>query len=197
MPSSLRPRISAAAQELFLKEGLEGFSMRKVAEMAGISAPAIYRHFQNKDELLNEIITEGLNILEGYLRPALEAETPYERLSLLVDRFLDFALEQPRYFDFAFMIPSRSISHLPEELAKRDGSTFQLAVEQVGQCMAEGIFKQDDPLETAILLWAEAHGLITLYRMQRFGQQPELFRMIYRRSIDRLFSGLKQQTAGS
>ena len=196
MPSSLRPRISAAAQELFLKEGLEGFSMRKVAEMAGISAPAIYRHFQNKDELLDEIITEGLKILEGYLRPALEAETPYERLSLLVDRFLDFALEQPRYFDFAFMIPSRSIGHLPEELAKRNWSTFQLAVEQVGQCMAEGIFRQDDPLETAIMLWAEAHGLITLYRMQRFGQQPELFRTIYRRSIDRLFSGLKQQ-AGS
>ncbi len=167
--------------------------MRKVAEMAGISAPAIYRHFKNKDELLNEIITEGLKILEGYLRPALEAETPYERLSLLVDRFLDFALEQPRYFDFAFMIPSRSIDHLPNELAKRNWSTFQLAVEQVGQCMAEGIFRKDDPLETAIVLWAEAHGLITLYRMQRFGQQPELFRAIYRRSIDRLLGGLRQR----
>lgn len=196
MSSSLRPRISAAAQELFLKEGLEGFSMRKVAEMAGISAPAIYRHFRNKDELLNEIITEGLKILEGYLKPALEAETPYDRLSLLVDRFLDFALEQPRYFDFAFMIPSRSIDDLPEELAKRNWSTFQLAVEQVGQCMAQGIFRQDDPLETTILLWAEAHGLIMLYRMQRFGRQPELFRLVYRRSIDRLLGGLRVQ-AGS
>ena len=71
--SELRERISAAAQELYLREGVEGVSMRKVADMVGVSAPAIYRHFENKDALLDEIVVRGLRILEQYLRPALEA----------------------------------------------------------------------------------------------------------------------------
>ena len=57
--------------------------------------------------------------------------------------------------------------------------------------MAQGVFKKADPAETAIMLWAEAHGLITLFKMHRFGPDAELFKIIYRRSIDRLFDGLK------
>jgi AcrR family transcriptional regulator len=75
--TGLRTRISAAAQELYLREVIEGFPMRKVAELVGVSARAIYRHFKNKDELLNEIVIEGLKILESYLRPALESGERY------------------------------------------------------------------------------------------------------------------------
>ena len=56
---SLRARISAAAQQIYLREGVDGISMRKVAERVGVSAPAIYKHFKNKDELLNEIVVAG------------------------------------------------------------------------------------------------------------------------------------------
>ena len=101
------------------------------------------------------------------------------------------ALEQPRAFECAFMVRSSNIGRLPEELARHNWSTFQLAVEQVAECMAHGIFRQDDPVETSILLWAEAHGLITLYKMHRFGGDAEVFKGIYRRSIERLFEALK------
>jgi hypothetical protein len=57
--------------------------------------------------------------------------------------------------------------------------------------METGIFKKDDPMETAIMLWAEAHGLIILYKMHRFGGDADLFRVIYRRAIQRLFDGLR------
>ena len=127
MPETLRKRISQAAQKLFLEEGLEGVSMRKVAKMAGVSAPAIYRHYENKDDLLREIIDHGLQILETYLEPALNEPTPLERLNRLADRFLDFAIEQPKYFEFAFMIPSRSISDVRTELAEKNWVTFNLA----------------------------------------------------------------------
>ena len=43
MSDDLRQRILDAAQELFVESGANGVSMRKVAEMAGVSAPAIYR----------------------------------------------------------------------------------------------------------------------------------------------------------
>jgi AcrR family transcriptional regulator len=188
---SLRSKIAAAAQELYLREGIEGFSMRKVAERVGISAPAIYRHFKNRDELLQEIVVEGLKILESYLGPALETGTPRDRLVRMADRYLDFALEQPKYFDFAFLVPSPAITGLAEEIAQPAWGTFRLCVEQVAACIEQGIFPDEDPLETAITIWAEVHGLVTLYRTGRFGRDPEAFRIVYRRCLERLMRGLE------
>jgi len=65
------------------------------------------------------------------------------------------------------------------------------AVEQVAACAEAGILPADDPLETAVTIWAEVHGLITLYRTGRFGQDAELFREVYRQSVDRMLRGLR------
>jgi AcrR family transcriptional regulator len=197
MSSDIRKRISQAARELYVTEGIEGFSMRKVAERVGVSAPAIYRHFKNRDELLNEVVIEGLRILEGYLRPALEESTPYARLRRMIDNYLDFALEQPQYFDFAFLLPSRENEPVEDEIARPDWTTFRMAIEQVAELARDGTFHPDNPLETAITVWAEVHGLVTLYRTGRFGQDPETFKEIFRGSVDRVLRGMMRQPAGS
>ena len=173
-----------------LENGVEGVSMRKVAEKVDVTAPAIYRHFKDKDELLGELINVGLQILQRYLEPALRGEGPLQRLEQLIDRYFDFALEQPRYFDLAFLVPSHGM-RMADELGRHNRSTFMFAVQQVHLCMEKGIFKKSDPLETAIMVWAEAHGLVTLFRMERFGENPEQFRAIFKRTIQRLFDGLK------
>ena len=190
-PQNVRERVLLAAQELFLSHGPDGISMRKVAARAGVTAPAIYRHFKDKDELLHEIINVGLEILQRYLEPAFRAPTPHERLRLLIDYYLDFALEQPRYFDFAFLAPSHGI-RLADELARYNRSTFMFAVQQVQLCMEQGVFVKDDPLETSIMLWAEAHGLVTLFRMERFGPDAAEFRSVFKRAIERMLRGLER-----
>ncbi len=193
--SPLRARIAEAAQELYLREGAEGVSMRRVAERVGVSAPAIYRHFRNKDELLSEIVVEGLRILEGCLRPGLDASSPYERLLSMADGYLGFAIEQPRYFDFAFMIPSLKVEQIPAEIEKRNWRTFRLAIEQVVACMEQGVLRRDDPLETAITIWAEVHGLITLFRTGRLAMDDQQFRPVYRRAVRRVLHGLMTEEA--
>jgi len=189
--STLREQISAATQELYLEHGIDGVSMRKVAERVGVSAPALYRHFKNKDELLSEIVVQGLKILEGYLQSAMEAGTPFERLTRMIDGYLDFAMAEPKYFDFAFLTPSHDINRFADELAKPHAATFRVAIDVVGECMKDGTFAEGDPLESGILLWAEAHGLVILFRTGRFGDNPEMFRQIYRRLIDRVIEGLR------
>ena len=140
--------------------------------------------------MLGELINAGLRILQGYLEPALRADDPLEGLQQLIDRYFDFALEQPKYFDLAFLVPSHGM-RMADELARHNRSTFMFAVQQVHLCMEQGVFKKSDPLETAIMVWAEAHGLVTLFRMERFGENPEQFRTIFRRTIQRLLDGLK------
>lgn len=185
-----RARICAAAREIFLREGAQSVSMRRVAESAGVTAPAIYRHFRSKDELLGEIVGTGLGILEEYLKPALKARDPYTRLNRLIDRYLDFALEQPKYFDLAFLVPTSS-TRLSMEIRGHDRTTFGFAIAQITECIERGIFAPADPLETAVTLWATAHGLVTFYRLRRLGVPEREFRKLYRRTIDRVLAGMK------
>jgi AcrR family transcriptional regulator len=186
----IKARICSAAREIFLREGPQGLSMRRIAEKVGVTPPAIYRHFKNKDELLDEVVGSGLGILESYLRPALENGDPYRSLKGLIDAYLDFALEQPKYFDLAFLLPSPA-GRLSAEIRRHNRATFRFAVEQVGRCMEARIFSKADPLETSVMLWATAHGLVTFHRMQRLGLDERQFRRLYRKTIDRILAGLK------
>jgi AcrR family transcriptional regulator len=54
-PDTKRPVIVRAATSLFAEKGIDGTSMREIAEAAGVREAAIYRHFAGKDELAREI----------------------------------------------------------------------------------------------------------------------------------------------
>jgi AcrR family transcriptional regulator len=190
--NDLKARISLTAQELFLTEGVEGISMRRIAERVGVSATAIYRHFRDKEAILEEIINAGLEILSSYLAPALDAPDPYRRLKGLIDAYLRFAIEQPRFFDLAFLVPGQP-TLLSQELESQAHDTFRLAVEQVALCMKAGIFRKGDPIETAVYLWSTAHGLVMLHRMNRFGSDAEAFTRLYRATIERAIQGLREK----
>jgi AcrR family transcriptional regulator len=188
--SDLRGRITVAAQELFAGEGVEGISMRKLAERVGVTATAIYRHFRDKDEILDALISAGLAVLSEYLEPALKAKDPERRLRGLIDAYLRFAVEQPKYFDLAFLVPSAS-TRMSEELERHNRATFKMAIEQVAACMQMGIFRPGDPIETAVYLWSTAHGLVTLHRMNRFGGDAAQFERLYNGAIERAMEGLR------
>jgi len=189
--TSLRDKIFEAARELYLEQGIEGVSMRKIGDAVGVSATAIYRHFDSKEDLINAIVVEGLTILADHLRPALETGTAYDKLRNLIDRFLEFALDKPQFFDSAFLIPNHQIGGLSDEIVRHNWTTFQLALEQIVTCMEQGLMRRDDPMDTAITIWAEVHGLVTLYRTGRLGQSEDAFRTIYRRSVERVLNGLE------
>ena len=57
--SEQRDRILACACDLYLENGLEGFSMRKLARCLGVTAPALYRHFESREHVLHEVVREA------------------------------------------------------------------------------------------------------------------------------------------
>src|SRR5690349_23523927 len=56
-PGSTRDRILAAAQTLFARHGFAGVSMPSIAKASGITAGAIYKHFESKDDLFFEVVS--------------------------------------------------------------------------------------------------------------------------------------------
>ncbi|HSC88979.1 MAG TPA: helix-turn-helix domain-containing protein, partial [Polyangiaceae bacterium] len=99
-----REQLLRAARDVLLDEGLAGFSLRKVAAQCGISAPAIYRHFEDKDDLLAAAIQRGAALFTNYLLSALSEATPRERLQQLGQRYFRFAVENPRDYELIFVV---------------------------------------------------------------------------------------------
>src|SRR6266853_4664940 len=92
----LRQAILDAAGELFLEQGYERFSLRKVAERVGYSPTTIYLYFRNKDDLLFTIVDEGFERFGLQLAAAAESqEDSWERIIALGRAYITFALQNP------------------------------------------------------------------------------------------------------
>ncbi|MCF2534050.1 TetR/AcrR family transcriptional regulator [Yinghuangia soli] len=69
-PPNRKAQILEAAGVLFRERGYHNVSVAEVAEAAGITAPAVYRHFRNKEELLLDAVLGSLDAVEGRIRDA-------------------------------------------------------------------------------------------------------------------------------
>src|SRR5438046_8494559 len=91
---ALRQAILTAAGELFLEQGYERFSLRKVAERIGYSPTTIYLYFHNKDDLLFTVVNDAFVRFGKQLAAAAESqEDPWERIIALGRAYITFALE--------------------------------------------------------------------------------------------------------
>ena len=90
--------IQAGMQELELN-GLEGFSLRKVAARCGVSCAAPYRHFKDKRALVKAIAEEYNGRWARRQREALEAEDGdiTRKLQIICKAYLRFLLDNPNY----------------------------------------------------------------------------------------------------
>lgn len=183
-----RARILAAAREIFLDGGADAVTMRAVAERVGVSATALYRHFENKDALVRAVMTAGFESFAGYLYRALSGKTPGERLRLSGVAYLDFALEQPQMYRTVFMTAWPRAGTVV--IDPQWGATFHFLVDRVRECMDSRDLRKDEPTEVARTIWAQVHGLVSLYLIGSTGLEQGDFRELYRLSLQRLFKGL-------
>ena len=92
MKAERRAQLVRAASRLFAERGFRAVSMEDLAAEAGVSGPAIYRHFASKEALLADLLIDvSEQLLEGgSLRS--RASSPYASLELLIAFHTDFAL---------------------------------------------------------------------------------------------------------
>lgn len=100
-----RNMILDAALEVFERDGLEGASMRSIAELAGYTAPAIYFHFDSKEAIYAELLSRSLDALIEQVEEAASAEGDallrFEAAGLA---FFDFYAANPRDLDLGFYL---------------------------------------------------------------------------------------------
>jgi AcrR family transcriptional regulator len=189
--SDPRQDILAHACDLYLSRGLDGFSMRGLAKEVGVTAPALYRHYDGREAVLADVMRQAYRAFTTYIYRALEAPTPWERLMRAGEGYLDFALEHPRWHAMLFAGPERlGMAGLPADIEAMGCATHQFWIDRVSECMRAGMLVEGDPLEASLTMWAHAHGLVQLFHQGHLGKDVEAFRKMFRESGVRLMVGL-------
>ncbi len=179
-------RLASAARDLILESGLTGLSMRAVARACGVSATAIYRHYEDKDALVTAAVLEGYRAFGSYLMVALQEPTPRARLRRMGERYFDFAREHRHDYQLIFMTncSELGLEKLDEKTRQQLGSTFQLLQDRIAECQADAGFRQGDPRALAAYVWASLHGLASLLITDGLGQSPEEVEFLIQQQLD-------------
>ncbi|MEX0758147.1 MAG: TetR/AcrR family transcriptional regulator [Tistlia sp.] len=112
-----REKIERASMALFLEKGVNGTSVRDIAEACGIAEGTLYRHFHSKEEMIREIFTEHYVAFSQRLSGAAAAVPGLEgKVACLVALFCGLYDEDPILFGFLLMVQHRQIERLPAEL---------------------------------------------------------------------------------
>ena len=173
----LRSEILDAAEQLLGQKGSpDAISMRAIAEAVGVSPPAIYLHFDDKDELFFECCARRfLQMAEVLATAASGQPDPVAKLRAIGRAYIEFGLSRGEQYEVMMLGP------VPDNVAGIDavdmpgGQALTLTAEIVGEGVAGGVFRTDiDPLATAVALWAAVHGTVIVLLNKR-KQQVKLF----------------------
>ena len=165
--------------------------MRRVAESVGITPMAIYRHYPDRQALLNALADEGFRELAAELAALRLKGGIEDRLYEMGDAYLDHALRNPRLFELMFLKPREGARQYPRDFKAGKSPTGNLMHEAVTAGIESGYLKDDDAWEITFEMGALSHGLIMLYLGGRLEATPARFRALYRRSFRRYLHGIR------
>jgi AcrR family transcriptional regulator len=189
-----RDRIFAAAKAVLDREGLPGLTVRKVADHAGLSPMAMYRHFADKDALLNALMDDGLAAWEKIAR-AIRAADPLEWLTALGEAFLEFALTEPHRFDAAFFLPAPRARQYPDDFVAGRSPVVAMALVRIDEAKTKGYLGKTPALEVALAFSGLVQGLVSMYRANRFSSEKQ-FRALFRVQVGHCLAGFSNKIAG-
>lgn len=173
--------ILKAAKKLFLENGFSSTSIRKIAGEIGYSPTTIYLYYKDKNDIVYALHQEGFSLLRSELTALMIVEDPFERLKALGRSYLQFAKENPDYYELMF------IQKEPMEFLDKDSENelwiggrqiFDFIVNTILECQNEGYFLNGSPNFIALQAWGMVHGLCSLHlttRLQKISYENFTF----------------------
>ena len=180
----VRQGILTAAREIARHEGWQSVTIRKVAERIEYSPPTIYEYFQNKEDILLELLREGFRQLSAALRTAWEStEDCEQRLMNMVEAYWQFAMSQPELYQVMNGLGVPYCSEKPP--AARE--SFDITKEALVDWMhTMGVDIPD--VEGAVqIIRSLVHGLISLTMADRIHGGEACAKQLLQRAMRDLF----------
>lgn len=175
----LRDEILDAAEDLLVEKGsMDAVTIRAVANAVGVSAPAIYLHFGDKDELFYETCRRVFDVLNNRLIEAFGDfdASATERMRRAGKAYIQFGLEHPGQYLVLFGSVAADGKTDPEHLMTDPGvQSFDMLLEAIRAGVDTAELKPDlDIAATAIAVWGSVHGVTQLLITKRGMEHIEI-----------------------
>jgi AcrR family transcriptional regulator len=138
-------------------------SIREIAKAVGVSAPSIYRHFADKDELVRAACDDAFEQFDRTIGAALEgAATPVEQIERLGRGYVQFGLDHPGLYRVLFMAPD--FDEFDFDLAAQQPGirTFTQLIDLLQESIDTGLLAAGDAFVMGCMFWMNIHGLVSL-----------------------------------
>ena len=190
---ALRADILAAARDLFVEQGYESVSMRKIADRIDYSPTAIYLHFKDKSDLLRSICDETFLKLSQVLETLTERMESgkcdeIEGLKKGLHAYVEFGLSHPNHYRLTFLTFH---DYADAEEMSMGLQAFSHLTRGVQACMSAGRLRGKHVEEISQALWAGVHG-VTALLIQLPGFPFVARKKLIKRVIDSMVEGLSR-----
>lgn len=174
--------------KLLNEHGYSEFSLRKVATMCGVSHTAPYKHFRNKENLIQEI---GMLVSSKFTQTIQEAILGYEndpstQAIELAKAYIRFMVENPDYLRFLFLNRPGININLDLNAEEKNTSAFTLFKDTVINFFEANEINKNEWYTDLITLWSLVHGLSILIANQTIKYDGDYESLIESILLDKL-----------
>lgn len=194
---SIKNLIIDAAQAIIEQEGIHAVSIRKVAKCVGYTPGSIYQYFDDKESLLQAVITKGYQSIMTAIKKPFLCDQPIE--PQIRSRFLAYvkaALRMPDYYQ-AVMLSQHPLIIKNTAVFDSDLSKSQPAIQSLIAMLACGVKQKEfipcDTVDTAKALWAAIFGLTMRLIVEKINDEATVKRLVDTQCII-ILNGLKGQS---
>lgn len=160
-------------------------SLRRLARHMGVTAPALYAHVRDKQDLLRAVAEVEMDQLASSFAAFADLE-PLERIRAHSRAYVAYSRANPDLFRVILMVPPAVLAGAVPLPATT--TAFAAAVAAVEDAIRAGEIVADDTMLVALALWSGAHGVATLLQLG-FDLPPELEDAMIDEVTDRILAG--------
>jgi AcrR family transcriptional regulator len=165
--------IIKTAMQLFIEEGIDNVSIRKIADKIEYSPGSIYSYFTDKGEIIHAIHTEGFEKLYALQRTLDDVLDPLEKLSKMGELYMKFAMENKDYYDLMFIAKGIAAKIYEKQEWDVGQRSYDYLRETVKGCIEKGYMIETDTDAATFAIWSFVHGMASLIIRGRCSMIPE------------------------
>jgi len=192
---SLRQEILDAARDLFVQQGYEATSVRRIAEKVGCSPGILYHYFEDKAAIMAQLVRETFGRLSERMSRMAQDDAPViDRLRRALRTYIEFGLEHPYHYAVLFGKPMVQDGKIIAVFQMEGARCFGCLQGLTSRAIAEGALREElqDEAEVAQALWASAHGMVSVVTNCQGFPFVEQSRLI-ERQVEILVEGVRRR----
>jgi AcrR family transcriptional regulator len=176
----LRSSIIDQSWKIIIEEGWQALSIRKIADAIEYSVPVIYKHFENKEAILEHFSREGFEILSEHISQALDnLDDPVQKLSAIARAYWEFAAQHTPHYRIMFGLGIPHCEAIQSSTEMKETSGYML--QAISEILENVKNKKIDRHHMLKAFWSTLHGFIAIELLSNnviSAEVPELVRDI-------------------